>query len=283
MRKQRKMMTKQASKNKKLYLMLIMVAALTMLLTGCIQIYVDIGIEDDFTTYLRYEIIVDLDEYDAEFEVQIINALNQIGWHYQEELGFEVSIQTDYAPFNLTLMKRVRNNSLQEAFLSLEEMLTDETMSIFMQVDIAFESFYRQDRYLFGATLDMPQIMRLSNIGEMTPEISERINQAIADGDGLISISLPASESIETTHPATITDFRAETLILIDLTEQTEFEIEARVNYLRDGSLGPPLDEIIAQQEQWSNISVIVSGGALLLMIITLIAAIVRAVRMRRD
>ncbi|MCL2221061.1 MAG: hypothetical protein FWC20_02075 [Oscillospiraceae bacterium] len=271
------------TRSKKLYILLIVAAALTVFLTGCIRIDVSIGIEDDYTSYLTYEITIEIDEHDAEYEAQLRNALNQIGWHYQEELGFSASIHTDYPPFTLALTRRVQNNSLEQAFSSLEEMLTDETMSIFMQVDIAFERFYRQDRYLFGAMVDIPQIMRLSSIGEMTSELTERLNRAVADGDGLISISLPASESIETTHPVSITDKRAETLILMDFTEQTAFEIEARINYLRDGTVGPALDEIIEQQQQMSNIAVIISGVALLLMLITLIAAIVRAVRMRRD
>jgi len=274
---------KLVARSKKLYILLIVAAALSVLLTGCIQLDVSIGIEDDFTAYLTYEITIKIDEYNVDYEIQLRNALNQIGWHYQEELGFIASINTDDSPFTLTLTRKVQNNSLQEAFFALEEMLTDETMSVFMQVDIAFGRFYRQDRYLFGAMIDIPQIMRLSSIEEMTSEIKERLNQAVADGEGLISISLPASESIETTHPTSITDNRAETLILIDFTEQTAFEIEARVNYLRDGTVGPSLGEIIDEQQHMSNVAVIISGAALLLMIIALIAAIVRAVRMRKD
>lgn len=263
--------------------LLIIITALTVLLTGCIRIDVGIGIEDDFTAYLTYEITIELEYYDIEYETQLKNALNQVGWHYQEELGFSVATHTDYSPFTLSMTRRVQNNSLEQAFSALEEMLTDEAMSIFMQVDTAFESFYRQDRYLLGAIVDIPQIMRLSSIEEMTPAITARLNQAIADGDGLISISLPASESIETTHPVSITDYRAETLILIDFNDQTEFKIEARVNYLSDGTIGPALDEIIDEQQRYGNIALIISGVALLLMIITLIIAIVRAVRMRRD
>jgi len=282
-RKQRKTVTKMALKGKKTYLLLVTAAVLTVLLTGCIKIDVGIRIEDDFTAYLTYEITLEVDERNVEYEMQLRNAMNQIAWHYQEYLEFDVSLHTGESPFTLTMTRRVQNNSLEQAFSSLEEMLTDETMSIFMQADIAFESFYRQDRYLLSAIVDIPQIMRLSSINEMTPDMTERLNQAIADGDGLISISLPASESLESTHPVTIAEHRAETLILIDFEAQTEFEIEARINYLRDGSVGPELYEIISQQQQLTNIAVMVSGAALLLMIITLIAAIVRAVRMRRD
>jgi len=271
------------AKSRKPYILFILITILTVLLTGCIRIDVSLGIDDDFTAYLIYEITIEIDEYNMEYEMQLRNALNQVGWHYQEELGFIASIQADYPPFTLTLTRRIHNSSLEQAFSALEEMLTDETMSIFMEVDMVFQRFYRQDRYLLGAMVDIPQIMRLSSIEEMTPEIMERLNRAIEEGDGLISISLPASESIETTHPVSILDNRAETLILLDFTEQTAFEIEARVNYLRDGTVGPALDEIIDEQQRMSNIAVMISGAALLLMIITLIAAIVRAVRMRRD
>jgi len=271
------------AKSRKPYILFILITILTVLLTGCIRIDVSMGIDDDFTAYLIYEITIEIDEYNMEYEMQLRNALNQVGWHYQEELGFIASIHADYPPFTLTLTRRINNSSLEQAFSALEEMLKDETMSIFMEVDMVFQRFFRQDRYLLGAMVDIPQIMRLSSIEEMTPGIMERLNRAIEEGDGLISISLPASESIETTHPVSILDNRAETLILLDFTEQTEFKIEARVNYLRDGTVGPALDEIIEEQQQMSNIAVMISGAALLLMIITLIAAIVRAVRMRRD
>ncbi|MCL2249606.1 MAG: hypothetical protein FWC13_10080 [Oscillospiraceae bacterium] len=277
---------------KKLHIVLLLAAASTMLLTGCIQVNVNIGITDDFTAYLTYEISVVLRDETLEHEMQLRNAINQIAWHYQEELGFTVSSQTESSPFTLTMIRMVPNNSLAQAFSSLEEMLTDESMSIFMQVDTVFESFYRQDRYLLRAMVDIPQILRMSNINELPLSVAEQLNQSIEYGDGLISLSFPASEVLASTHPVSpivrevtgdATANRAEMLVLMDFSGQTEFGVEARVNYLRDGTIGAELDEIIAQQQQLTNISVLVSGAALLLMLITLIAAIVRAVRMRRD
>jgi len=280
------------STKRKLPMILLSAIISVILLTGCIQVNIDIGIENDFTAYLTYEISVALDDETSEHESQLRNAINQIARHYGEELGFTVSSQTDSSPFTLTMTRRVQNNSLEQAFASIEEMLTDETMSIFMQVDMAFEGFYRQDRYLLGAIVDIPQILRMSNINELPPAVADHLNQSLENGDGLISLSFPASEILASTHPVSTivsestgaaTMHRAEMLVLMDFAEQTAFGIEARVNYLRDGTIGPELDEIIAQQQQLTNISVLVSGAALLLMLITLIAAIVRAVRMRRD
>jgi hypothetical protein len=280
------------SKKKKLHIILLLVTASTMLLTGCIQMNVNIGIQDDFTAYLTYEISVTLSDEMLEHESQLRNAISQIAWHYQEELGFTVSSHTDSLPFALTMTRTIPNNSLEQAFSSLEEMLTDESMSIFMQVDTAFESFYRQDRYLLRATVDMPQSLRMSNLNELPLPVAELLNQSIENGEGLISLSFPASEVLASTHPVSpilseatgdAAAHRAEMLVLMDFANQTEFGVEARINYLRDGTIGAELDEIIAQHQQLTNISVLVSGAALLLMLITLIAAIVRAVRMRRD
>ena len=278
-------MTKMAKKIKRLYFLPFLAVMLTVLLSGCIQMYVNIGIEDDFTAYLIYDITInmDVDEYGFEYEDGLAHALNQIGWHYQEEMGFEVYLHTDDFPFRLTLTRRVQNDTLEQAFLALEEMLTDEAMSMFMEVDIAFESFDRQDKYLLGAMIDIPQIMRLSSIEEMTPATEELITEAVENSEGLISISLPASETIGTSHPVTITNDRVETLILINFMDQTRFELEARVTYLRDGTIGPPMEEIVQQQQLWGNISAIAIGVAMLLLVIALIAAIVRAVRLRRD
>ena len=252
-------------------LLLLPTVLLLVLLSGCIHVDVGLGIDEDFTAFLSYQITLDIDEADVQYQNELKHALNQIGWHYQEELGFTVGLDIDDPPYMLTMTKQIPNSSFEQAFSSLEDMLTNEDMTIFMQVDMATQGFTRQHRYILSALTDIPQIMRLSNAEDLTPYMKERLEEGLEAGKGTITITLPASELISSSHTASIQNNQIVMSLPLEFTGQTGFELAAKINYLGDGTPGGALEEILREHDENRTRSIYMVGAALVLIIIALL------------
>ena len=250
---------------------LLLIISLTFLLSGCIEIDVDTGIDMDFTAYLSYRIALDVAELDELNQEILKHALNQIGWHYQENLGFIVELNTEGDHCLLIMTRRVQNNTFEQAFKSLEDMLTDEDMTIFMQVDMALQSFDLQKRYLLSAATDIPQIMRLSNAEELAPELQEQLSEAMEAGEGTITLLMPASEQVSSSHQANIQNNRATMTVPLSFTERTDFELAGILNLRRDGTPGGTIEEIVDELTTFRQIAILACGAAIVLLLIILI------------
>ena len=255
-----------------LYIALLTVM-LTFLLSGCIQIDIDTGIDTDFTSYLSYRIAINTDEIDLQYQDILLNALNRIGWHYQENLGFSVEIHTETVPCLLIMTRRVENNSFEHAFETLEDMLTNENMTLFMQVDSEFQSYERQNMYMLSAVTDIPQIMRLSNAEDLSPLLQDQLEEAKKSGEGTITLKLPASELVSSSHPANILNNQAYMTVPLSYKDEVSFELTGVLNLLRDGTPGGSLEEITNELIMFRNIGIVACCAALVLLLITLLIA----------
>ena len=252
----------------------LLVVLLTFLLSGCVQIDVSTGIDADFTAFLSYHITLDVREFDVHYHSILKHALNNIGWHYQENLGFSVQVDTEADPCVLIMTQRIENNSFGQAYRSLEYMLTNEDMTPFMQVDMFFESFERQNRYLFSASTDISQVMRLSNAEELSPALQEQLEEAMETGEGSFTITFPTSELVSSSHQASVENNQAVMVVPLNYTSETDFELIGVLNLLRDGTPGGTLEEIIGEQAKFRSLSIIAScaaAGVLLIVFVIII------------
>ena len=252
-------------------MIILLILPVIILLTGCIKIDIDTGIDADFTAFLSYHIELDTGELDHQYQSILKNALNRIGWHYQEELGFIVELDVDTDTNVLIMTRRVANNNFEQAFDSLEAMLTDEDMTVFMQVDMVYQSFERQNRYLINALTDIPQIMRLSNAEDLSPALQQELDDAIRAGTGTITLTVPASEIVNTSHNVSLQNNLAVMSIPLRFTGQTGFELEGVINLLRDGAPGGSLNEIIREQTMMRDLIMIGCGAIIVILLIILL------------
>jgi hypothetical protein len=254
------------------------------LLSGCISIEIEAGIDEFFSAFLSYHIELDVEELDERYQNSMRRALNVIGWNYQEEHQFVVSFDADNAPYTLTMTRRIENNNLEQAYVALEALLTNENITPFMTVDMAYERNERQSRYIFEAMTDIPQIMRLSNADELTQELQLQLEEAIATGEGSVTITLPASEMASSSHPAIIRNSHAVMTVPLGFTNQTRLELSGTVNFLEDGTIGGMLGEIIDEQYALRNKIVFICVAVfVMLLLIMLIVIIVRKSRARQS
>ena len=124
---------------------------------------------------------------------------------------------------------------------------------------------------MLSAETDIPQIMRLSNAEELTPELQEQLEEAIETGEGTITLTLPASELVSSSHQANIQNNRAIMTVPLDFIGQTGFELAGKLNLLSDGTPGGTLDEIINELTTFRQIAILACGAAIVLLLIILI------------
>jgi len=256
---------------KRVLYIILLIVSLTFLLSGCFKLDIDIGVDEYNTAFLSYSVEMDLEEFDMRYKERLTNALNRIGWYYQEELGFVVELDIENNPSRLVMTKRVENGSFEQAYKSLENMLKNEDMTPFMQVDMAFNSGERQNRYIFNAITDISQVMRLSNAEELSPALQEELEKAIETGEGSITLTLPASEVISSSHSVEKLYNHAIMAAPLSYTEQTELEILGILNLHSDGTPAGSLHEIIHDLNKFRNLSIIISLAVLVLLLIVIL------------
>ncbi|MDR2600199.1 MAG: hypothetical protein LBC73_07980 [Oscillospiraceae bacterium] len=268
-------------KIKRLFLILPLLILL-FLLSGCIEFNINIGIEADFTSYLTYDINIDLSEKDLRYKDELLYALNRLGWLYQEEHGFAVQIWTDEVPYRLMMTKRVANDSFDEAYQSLEDMLTDERITPFMMVDMALLRFDRQEKYIFSAMADIPQILRLSNVVELSPQLKEELDFALETGKGAITLTMPTSEIIDSNSPVTGINYQSTISVPLSFSEQTLLELTARVNFMEDGRIGGSVSELISVTQNLQTIAKTAIWVAIFFLSLAVLLMIINAVKRKR-
>jgi len=261
---------------KKTVCITILVISLTFLLSGCLQVDVDIAIDEHYTATLSYRISLDVGAVDLQYRDALKRAVHNMGWYYQENHNFVVELLSDSDPYVMVMTKSIENSSFEQAFESLEGMLTNEDITIFMEVDMAFQSYQRQSRYIFNATADIPQIMRLSNTEELVPDLQEQLDEAMGKGEGSITLTMPASEIISSTNPVEMRYNQATMTVPLNYAGQTELGLTGVVNLLDDGTPGGSVDEIIEEQNKFREISIIICCAAFVILLIIIIVAMVK-------
>jgi len=262
-------------RNQKLYF-IITVLLFAVLLSGCTKIDISIGIDADFTSYLTYRIELDVDNVDIRYHNALKRALNEIGWYYQEELNFVAELNIDTNPYYVVMTRRMQNNSFEQAYQSLNLLLTNENITPFMTVDMAFQATERQSNYIFNATTDIPHIMSLSNAEELSPALQEQLNNALKTGEGTITLTLPAGEQFSSSHEVSIQNNQTVMVAPLSFTEQTNLELTGMVNTLRNGTPGGSLHEVIQEQYRLRSIAIIACFAVFVILLITILIIVLR-------
>ena len=257
-------------------LVLILFCLLTVVLTGCLEVNIDIGIDRNYNAFLSYKAELDVSGIDPQYHSVLSRALNSIGWHYQEQFGFTASLNTDTQLYTLNMSKRISNSSFKSAFNSLKTMLTNEDMTAFMKVDMSIESFPRQELYYINAMLDIPQILSLSNVEELPPELLSEFDSALETGAGSVTLTMPVSEVLKNSKDVKMQYYLAEMAVPLSFSEQTEFEFAGSLIFMEDGTIGASFDDISEQIISKRNISLLICIIAAVVLLIGIIAVFVR-------
>lgn len=267
---------------KRFILLSIMLILTTIFSAGCLEVNINVGIDERYNSFLEYEIAMDIADVDPQYHKILGSAVNSLGWHYQEQYGFLVGVNTDTEIYTLTMKKSVPNDSFPQAYRSLEGMLTDEDVSTFMLVDMTLENLPHVDSYVMGAMLDTEHIAGMSNIEEMPPDVQDEFHKGLAGSSGIITLTLPVSEVFGYSHEYEHLYRTAIMQIPIDFNSQTEFDFRGSVIY-SDGDMTLDTFEVISDNiEQLKTMLFIAAGAILALLLIIMIAVLVRVHRQNK-
>lgn len=258
---------------KKIYLCIIILSL--FFLTGCVRVDIGIGIDERYNAFLSYEIKLDVSEVHPQYHEALARAVNELGWYYQEDLGFTVGVNTSSETYTLTMRKSVAGESFAEAFESLKTMLTDESMTPFMHLDMAMESYVVQDSFIISAMLDIGHIIEHSDIWELPPDLSEAFEKGLETSGGNMLLTVPVSDVVLSSHDINKQYRLAEMEVPLSFTEQTEFELRANVLYDEDGIQTGSYEEATERLTREREIVIIVCGAVLVLLLLILLAVVV--------
>ena len=248
-------------KHKKLFILLIMI--MLLLFTGCAKVDIKTGVDSDCNAYLTYVIDVDLTSVSSDL-LSTMNTLDDMMDHYQNELGFEVSkSNTDVTPgtYRYEMTKTIPGDNYEDAFNALQKMLTDESITPFMQVDLTSKMTAYQQLYYFTGELDFEAIYKTTNIESFPKDLQDSIRQSFEAGEGTVTIFLPGNEIEASTGGEASTDHGSASLKApFSFNQKTSLSLSTRLSTDGDGAVNQTMESIL-QDFQISTYSWIVIGG----------------------
>lgn len=228
---------------------LLLMLMLLLMFTGCAQINIDTGVDKDYNAYLTYTIDADLTSLDSEQAQSTMNTLDDVMEHYKKELEFEVlKSKSDLLQgiCSYELVKKVPNNSYEEAFNTLQNMLTDEAITPFMQVAMTSKLAEYQQLYSFKGELDFATIYKTTNIESFPQYLQDDIGQKFEGCAGTITLSLPGSEVETASGGETIINNEQITLSgPFEFEQKATVELSTRLNVANGKPLNGSMDRII--------------------------------------
>lgn len=174
---------------------------LSLIFAGCADIQFDCGVDEDYNAYLKYDITLDTASLEAENTTLAKATLNRLQRYCETNLEVEVdSEQSDTTGiYSLRITKTVPNKSYGEAFEALEEMLTDEKLTPFLNLTMESKDTKYEHGYYFSAEADLSKIIETANMEDQSPAIKEYFEKSIEDITGSFRVSLPATRLFEDT------------------------------------------------------------------------------------
>lgn len=261
---------------KRLAIIFLLSASAAIFLTGCLKFDVDMGIDERYSSYLSYTVEMDVSDIDPQYRGILEAALHNLGWHYQENLGFVVGINNESDIITLTMKAHTENDSFADAFDSLKAMLINEQKTAFTRVDMSAESFSRQDSFIITATVDIPFIIRQSNIADLPPDLAMQLDNFLPVCGGSVTLTIPVSELVYSSHDTDVQYRLATMAVPFDFSEQTSLELRGNVVYSADGMRIDTADEEIERLAQTKDIVFVVCAASLALLLIILLITLLR-------
>lgn len=217
---------------KSIKILLFLFASLTVLtFTGCMTVDIDVGIDDGQDAFIRYDLVLDMSEFDSRQAATIDNSIDSI-CDYYEDLGFNVkksgTSSSKTSEFEFT--KTVSCNSTQEAFEELEKMLTDESMTPFSKLDMTTTSTDFQQLFHMDGALDFKQIYNNANIDDFSPTMQELFADTYVNSEGTLTVLLPGIEAENASGETDYNEYDITMTVPIDFEGETSFLMTTRLD-----------------------------------------------------
>ena len=267
---------------KKWYLL---VLTLVLLLTGCAQVQIACGVDQDFNAYLTGKLEGQWPEAEETLAGDLKTGFQALAAHYRDTLGFQVTeTYTDTGcTLELALIRPCDNG--QEAVEELEKILTDPALTPFQEV-VLFATQEGQTQGCLG-TLVLDAQPFLDNLGldDLPVNLQQYFKEHMEGCAATLELSLPAGQVLSHKGTLRVEGMQAWVSAPVNLEGKTEVSLST-MTVLQDGvpvqdPTGVPLAQLEQAHQELTRMGALLGGGVLALLV-TLTVLLVKALARRK-
>ena len=248
------------------------------LLSGCVRGTVSCGIDKDRQAFLRYEAQVDLSEMPQAYRQAVTQAVDDLEEEYAA-LDFTVAREDAEDRILLEMERRVQGDSYADAFEALRELLTDEEITPFVQVEMREEHTDREQYFSIAAQADGESIVKTVRAEELPADLRKTVAAWVENSAVTFSVELPGHTYTSAGEVTVDSDNICRVTVPMELDGQTGIDLTTRFT-LEDGKIAQvPLEKQI-QTFTWLQFSLL--GAGVLFLIAAFILIIVKIVKGRK-
>lgn len=243
------------------------IAALLLVLTGCSRTEINCGVDEEMNAFLNIRFEAQWDHADTSLRGELENGCALLAKHYRDKLGFQVEESYTDTGCRLVLSMVRPAKTYAEAFEALEEMLSDEKLTPFVEVRTAHTAEASIEGYAMAVTMDAGSILDALGLELLPGDLQAFFRQGIGDSTAMLTLTLPGAPEGETGTSAAVSTE-------VDLGGETKLELST-LAVLENGVLTPDprggLEAELAARRKAVVISAVVLGAAALGLAVSLI------------
>lgn len=219
-----------------------------LFILGCsTDIEVTVGVDDGYNAFICYDLHYEDPSLDYDQTVAMNKSFTKLQNHYRKTLGFEVENNFDLSKrsWDIILTKRSPAENYREAFNLLEEMLSDESITIFHTLDMAVLEEQYEQAYQLKGTILLNKILQTPNIDQFS---LSSINNEIQNSKFRLNVVMPGNEDDKSEaynsdtlrlfktdiSPTQETEVSFSTKLYIDSGKAQNISLEKAISFLTD-------------------------------------------------
>lgn len=174
---------------------IIIITIITLSVTSCVNAELEYKIHDDDIIIL-YNIAIDETAYEEQYDTQINRILKSLEFYWKKQ-GFDVSQNYSKKNNSKTIQgkKIISSSNVDTSFLTLIDILTNEKLSPFDNIEYTRKSFFIFDIIDFNADIDTHDILDFNADSGLPKDILNKMNLAIDDSS--LSIAFTTSLKVK--------------------------------------------------------------------------------------
>lgn len=203
-----------------------------IVVSGCYDITVETGIDNDYVSYLKYDINIDITNISG-YEDGIKDYVNEIAKEYKS-YGFVLKDKSNDKKIDLELKISQENESYDKAIESLEKILSDPEISFLTSIDFTSSSTKTIQAINFNATTNFKEIFNTTDYKQLPISVIEFIDKSIDEGKLTFVYALPISDVIEANTKNIVNNNMTYLEYDISTKKKSEFKVKATTSLLND-------------------------------------------------
>lgn len=233
----------------------ILVLLILFVFTGCTQAKVRYEIDDKFNVVLQYTANIDLSDLDKELSTGIKGLVRRTVKDY-ESRGFKSSTVYSDNAIQLDLRLVKENDSLENAYQSLKEIMIDPEISFLLSVDMSTKTEKFQSALVLELETDLPLIIDSTKVNDLPPTIRNSILDNIDKSKIELELVIPTSSIVEQSDSIIVSNQDNRTIINTTVSNDTNtlFRVVTKTSLENGKIIYNDMDQSITESENRINI-----------------------------